>query len=105
MWEMTLSQPLKMIMSDFSNFLEENADAQSNIIRSAINYALGYDDWSIPDIRHRCRIHKYAHLNVERFVFDNVELVEFRPFEFEVVASEDGFKMKSSQDYKLLYEQ
>jgi len=87
-------------MEELRNQLAESFSLQKDtIIKDAISYALGRDDWELEEIINRCAVQKFTHNKEETFLFDNVPLITFLPMEF----SNIGSKMSISTQYRKLY--
>jgi hypothetical protein len=69
------------IMSEYSNRLAEGmAKKLDDEIRAALDHHFG--DWTMEDVKQRCRLVRVAGSDVETFAADSTPLLELHPFEF-----------------------
>jgi len=79
------------------------ASKKEEILRSAINFALGREDWTLEEIRDRAHFVSYADSpDVQFFTFDNVPLVEIHK---EQISMSDDYKLTATFNYRYLYKQ
>ncbi len=65
------------------------AGLSDEIIKKAITYALGYDDWKLEDVKDRCSM-KNLPKGEQIFSFDDQDLIHIYPPEFKIKEDDIG---------------
>jgi len=90
-------------MNKFTNKLATGLAAQKEkLIKDAITYKIGNDEWCIADLTGRGEM-RILPDKTEIFAFDGQELIHFGNFRTEIDNKAMGCSMKAVQEYRLLY--
>ena len=88
---------------EFTHKLAANMAAKKeSLIKEAISFSIGTDDWTIAEITGRGEI-KILHDKTEIFSFDGVDLLHFGHVTTEIDDSKPGCFMTAIQEYRKLY--
>ena len=78
-------------------------DKQDNIIREAINYAMGSEGWELIEVAQRGQWEINSQTQEKTFLFDGVPLLIFMPPDFKQIDELGKSVWTFTNDYKKLY--